>query len=726
MLAALARTRTRPAHPYARAARRIRVATVAACLMAAALSGLAATSLHRREINDTAQRISLIATLLAEETSRAFKNVDLVLESLVDEAGRDGLVTPEAFAEARSTRAVHELLAAKRLGLPLVETLSFVDANGRLLATSRGFPSGATDLSERDYFRTLARSPGQRSYLGRSSGGRQLAAHVARRVEAPDGTFLGLVLCGIDLDSYRKLYGSLELGRGTSIGLWRRDGTRLVRFPLSAPEEERPAWLDEMGVGRAANYEAERGHDGRAQVVAARATADMNLVVSVSARRSQALGDWRLFTAFLGIVTGGAIVAIVLAGEALRARYLALGQRDAALADRERVVEGRERAEAQLRQSQKMDTVGQLAGGIAHDFNNMLSVVVGSLAVLRRRLERGDADVGRFVDAAVEGAERAAGLTRRLLAFSRRQEIEPEVLEADTFLAQAAEIARRTVGRSLRFEVELGAPDARILVDPSQLENAILNLAINARDAMPAGGTIRLVSRILPNAGPGGEAGLVEIAVEDTGTGMPEEILAQARSPFFTTKAEGEGTGLGLSQVAGFCERSGGRMEIDSRLGHGTRVRLLVPATAARAGSRVGSDEIPSAPEAGASILVVDDEPEVRAVTVAMLRDLGYRVTHADDARAAMALVATMPELALVVSDVVMPGGDGTSLVRDATRRVPGLRGLLVSGLDAPARDGDIPVLAKPYDLGQLARAVRDALAGGEPVEPGRGIGLAA
>ena len=333
---------------------------------------------------------------------------------------------------------------------------------------------------------------------------------------------------------------------------------------------------------------------------------------------------------------------------------------------------------------------------------------------------------GRFVDAASEAADRASGLTRRLLAFSRRQDIEPESLEADAFLAQCAEIARRTVGRSLRFEVDLAAPGARILVDPSQLENAILNLAINARDAMPEGGTLRLTSALVDAPGTAGAGGTVEIALSDTGTGMPDEVLAQARAPFFTTKAAGEGTGLGLSQVAGFCERSGGRMEIDSRIGQGTVVRLCLPITATPAGSRIGSDEVPVAPTPGIAVLVVDDEPAVRMTTVAMLRDLGYRVVDAADAAEGLALVATMPDLALVVSDVVMPGGDGASLVRDATRVAPGLRGLLVTGLESEAPADGIPSLAKPYDLGQLARAVRAALPGTEPAEPGRGIGLAA
>jgi signal transduction histidine kinase/CheY-like chemotaxis protein len=724
LLAALSRIRAGGAHPYGRAARRTRLATVAAVALLAALSGIAALSLHRREIHDTQQRIALIATLLAEETSRAFKNVDLVLESLVDEADRQGVDTPEAFARTRAGREAHDMLSTKRLGLPQVDTLSFVDASGRMLATTGSFPNEAVDLSGRDYFKALSNAPGTASYVSEPtpSPGSRWSAYVARRVQSPEGAFLGLVLCGIDLDGYRRLYESLELGPGISVGLWKRDGTRLVRFPHTE-REGRPGWLDEIGAGRSATYETASGHDGFAQVVAARATADMNLVVSVSAKRSQALAEWRLFTAALGLVTGGAIVALVLAGEALRSRYLALGQRDAALAEREGVVEGRERAEAQLRQSQKMDTVGQLAGGIAHDFNNMLAVVVGSLAVLRRRLDRGDPDVGRFVDAAVEGAERAAGLSRRLLAFSRQQDIEPVVLEVDAFLAQAAEVARRTVGRALRFEVALDAPDARVLVDPSQLENALLNLAINARDAMPGGGTLRVTSRTVPSPGTAGEKGWVELCVEDTGTGMPEEVLAQARSPFFTTKAEGEGTGLGLSQVAGFCQRSGGRMEIDSRPGEGTRVRLLLPATDDLAGSRVGDDGIPSAPESGAAVLVVDDEADVREVTVAMLRDLGYRVVDAGDRATAMGLATTMPDLALIVSDVVMPDGDGASLALDATRMVPGLRALLVSGLEERGPMGGIPILAKPYDLGQLARAVRDALDAGEG---DRRVGIAA
>jgi signal transduction histidine kinase/CheY-like chemotaxis protein len=706
---------TAEARPYRREAFRIRVLTLLAVLVALVSTGVTALTLHRREIRDTRQRVSLVGTLLSEEASQAFKNVDLTLDSLVDDVERDGIATPAAFAASRGTKEAHQALEAKRLGLPQVDSIAFVSADGHQVGSSRGYPVQPVDLSDRDYFVALAHRSTKAPYLSvpvRDRGPGHMSMFVARRIEARDGTFLGLAICGIRLDSFLGLYRSLELGRGVSIGLWRRDGTQVVRFPDAPPDAASPAWLSEMGEGRSATYETDAGYDGRPQVESARATSDLSLVVSVSALRSQALEDWRLFSLFLALSAIGSIVAVVLAGEAVRARYLALEQRNTALADRERIVDQRERAEAQLRQSQKMEAVGQLTGGIAHDFNNMLSVVVGSLGVLGRRLERGDPDVGRFVDSAREAANRASGLTRRLLALSRQQDIEPEVIEVDAAISEAAEIAMRTVGRSLTFDFDPGAPTARILVDPSQLENAILNLAINARDAMPGGGAITIATATLSVPGPSGPSEHVEIRVSDTGTGMSEEVLAQARDPFFTTKAAGSGTGLGLSQVAGFCERSGGRLEIESSLGIGTTIRMVLPTTVATAGARVGSDEIPAAEPPGALVLVVDDEESVRATTVAMLRDLGYRVVHAHDAKSALALAGTIPGIGLLVTDVVMPGGDGMSLARDAERLLPGLPTVLVSGFTGTTALADgVRVLAKPYDLGQLARAVAAALA---------------
>jgi PAS domain S-box-containing protein len=381
-------------------------------------------------------------------------------------------------------------------------------------------------------------------------------------------------------------------------------------------------------------------------------------------------------------------------------------------------------AEEALRQSQKMEAIGHLTGGIAHDFNNMLAEVVGSLDLLQRRLD--DSPERRYAENAMEAAERAATLTRRLLAFARQQPLSPQAVDVNALVAGMSELLRRAIGADVCLKTLLPGDVWPIRADPHQLENVILNLAVNARDAMPSGGRLVIETgnaQLEPRyaaAHPGTAAGeYVLIAISDTGAGMPPEVAARAFDPFFTTKPAGQGTGLGLSQVYGFVKQSGGHVKLYSEPGRGTSVKVYLP----RLG---GAPDAPS-PSADAApppvghqelVLLVDDEVAVREVSAEALRELGYRVLEADGAEAALALLAEHPDVALLFTDMVMPQVDGRRLAAEARRRWPGLKVLFATGYSATAaRDQEPPgeqarLISKPYTLEELGRTLRQVLEG--------------
>ena len=386
----------------------------------------------------------------------------------------------------------------------------------------------------------------------------------------------------------------------------------------------------------------------------------------------------------------------------------------------------RAQVEEALHQSQKMETVGQLTGGIAHDFNNMLQAIGGSLDMLQRRMAQGrTADVDRYAEGARKTLDRAAALTHRLLAFARRQALQPKAVEPNELIVGMAELVRRTVGPGITVDLRLGDGIRSVLCDPSQLENALLNVAINARDAMPEGGrlTIRTADQRLTAADVVGQdearpGDYVEVSVADSGTGMDEATRARAFEPFFTTKPIGLGTGLGLSQVYGFVRQSGGIVLLDSAPGRGTVVRLYLPRREAISGTeQVGPGAATDAPQAAAGevLLLVEDEAEVRTVAAEHLRDMGYRVLEAEDGPGALRLLREAPRVDLLVSDVGLPGGLNGRQVADAAReRRPGLPVLFITGYAGTFLDGqlgpDMAVLGKPFALEALAARTRAML----------------
>jgi PAS domain S-box-containing protein len=380
----------------------------------------------------------------------------------------------------------------------------------------------------------------------------------------------------------------------------------------------------------------------------------------------------------------------------------------------------REAMEQQLRQAQKMEAVGQLTGGLAHDFNNLLTAILGNLELLAPRLAD-DPTAARHLAAAARAAENGARLTEQLLAFSRRQHLQPRAVDLNAVVAGMREMLSRTIGRTIAIRLALGPDLWPALIDPAQIETTILNLAINARDAMPGGGALTIETRNLP-AGVGAPTELagrdcVGLGVRDTGTGMSEEVLRSAIEPFFTTKEPGKGSGLGLSQVYGMVRQSGGAMEIESRVGGGTAVHLFLPRAAADRAAAEPPRAAARAAMSGGRVLVIDDDRGVREVTAGMLRQCGFAVAEAASGQAALDMLgearARDEDYALIVVDIAMPGLSGPETIARARRIRPDLRVLYTTGYaDAgatPDTGGDV-LLKKPFRRHDLQGAVAAAL----------------
>jgi signal transduction histidine kinase len=385
----------------------------------------------------------------------------------------------------------------------------------------------------------------------------------------------------------------------------------------------------------------------------------------------------------------------------------------------------REAAESQLRQSQKMQALGQLTGGIAHDFNNMLGVIMGSLDLVMRRIAKGDFAIQRFLDAAAVATERAATLTQRLLAFARQQPLSPQPLDANKMIGNMSELLHSTLGEHIQIETVAGPRLWTISADLQQLENAILNIAINARDAMPDGGKLTIETaniylddaycRQNPEITPGQFA---MIAITDTGSGMAPEVAARAFDPFFTTKATGKGTGLGLSQVYGFVKQSNGHVKVYSEPGDGTAVKIYLPRLIGEADEtrhKVASEPMRTG-ERSEIILVVEDDSMMRRLTSEALHELGYTVFDSENAADALAILDRVTDVKLLFTDVVMPDVNGKKLAEEAVRRRPDLKVLFTTGYTANAvvhggvLDSGVNFISKPFTLDQLAAKVRAVL----------------
>jgi signal transduction histidine kinase/ActR/RegA family two-component response regulator len=497
---------------------------------------------------------------------------------------------------------------------------------------------------------------------------------------------------------------------------------------------------------------------GRSQTLPALRQQLDQIAAAERANLQQRMAETRTFTAqadrltgwlgWLAVIIGlGAILLGLFAWRAITERVLARREAESeasratllehAVEERTRELreanerlraEAQERAsaEAQLRQVQKMEAVGQLTGGIAHDFNNMLAVVVGGIDLARLKLRGPRREVELHLDSALEGADRAAALTRRLLAFARAEPLLPEGIAPSQLLASMLDLVDRTIGERIQVQTRFPEEPWYVWADANQLENAIVNLCVNARDAMDGSGELGIaVENVALHEGeagqlPGGE--FVRISVTDSGSGIAPDDLERVFEPFFTTKPVGKGTGLGLSQIFGFARQSGGDVTIESEVGQGTTVSIYLPRShqaalqAADRGSAVGprvDEPLPMSAE-GTVVLVVEDDPRVSRSTVAALEELGYVAIACAGGREALEILETNDEIDLVITDVMMPEMTGPELTREMARLYPHIGVLFVTGYVGEAGDAEdlsgYDILRKPFTVAALADAVAGAL----------------
>jgi signal transduction histidine kinase/ActR/RegA family two-component response regulator len=542
-----------------------------------------------------------------------------------------------------------------------------------------------------------------------------------------------VIFVSMSPDYFVRFYRTVMLAED-SVTMARSDGTVLVRDPpvTTGVEILSPGSGLMRGIARSPRglYRTTSELDGISRIHAFQRVGDYPVYVSYGLSLTSVAREWRA-----NLLTFGAIAALAaLALSSLSLFALRGSRQERRLFDRWREETGRrETAEEALRQSQKMEAVGQLTGGIAHDFNNLLTVVIGNLDFAGRAIEASNLPrAHRNIEAARQGAQRAAGLTHRLLAFSRRQPLQPQAVNLNRLVGGLSDLFRRTLGEQITVETVLAGGLWLSHVDQNQLESALLNLVINARDAMPSGGrlTIETANTHLDEAYSAANGEIrpgqyVMVAVSDTGIGMSREVLEKVFEPFFTTKEIGQGTGLGLSMVYGFVRQSDGHVKIYSEPGRGTTVKIYLPRLVGgeEEEERRGPADLPRA-EAHETVLVVEDDAEVRAYSVASLESLGYRVVEAGEAKAALAALEGHPEIRLLFTDVGLPGLDGRKLADEALRRRPGLPVLFTTGYARNAiahnnvLDHGLHLLTKPFTIEQLATKVRAVL--GEARASGR------
>jgi signal transduction histidine kinase/CheY-like chemotaxis protein len=666
---------------------------------------------------------------VAQEQATKVLDSDMLLSGRVNDLV-GGLSDDAVIAREQE---LHDRLGAMIAGFPQVTAVIVAGRSGQpLVATSRYPVDHNVNLSDREYFKAL-RDSHLPFYIGGIVFGRLTGADVfsvaTRRGDDPS-RFSGVILVGVP-PSYFRDFDRDMFGGDTdfSAALVRDDGTQLANYPEAVRSGGAPV-RDKLladAIARTPEGGLVRGRsaaDDIDRLIAYRKLATYPVYIAVERRWDSIVREWRGLMASHLIF--GIPATLGLLGLSLLAMRQGRRQSDT-LARLQAEVRRREIAEEALRQSQKMEAVGRLTGGIAHDFNNHLTVISSNIELLQRRLPPGSASLMRLADAAMTGVQRAATLTHRLLAFSRQQPLEPEALDLGRLVSNISELLRRTLGETIAIETVVPGGLWLTRIDSNQLENALLNLAVNARDAMPEGGrlTIETANAQLDDAYAASHAEVtaghyVMLAVTDTGTGMTPEVISKAFEPFFTTKPLGRGTGLGLSMVYGFVKQSGGHLAIDSEPGQGSTVKIYLPRFIRREPRRTpaagaATDAQPKAK--GETILVVEDDEGVRRTAVEALREMGYEVLEAGDAMEGVRLIVDRGGIDLLFTDVGLPGGVNGQALADAARSArPGMRVLFTTGYTRNAvlkngtLDRGVHFIAKPFNLAALAAKVREVL----------------
>lgn len=724
------------------------ILVAAALLVPSVLFGAAAWQSLREARREGAEVVQRTVAIMHEHARKVFETEELAL-SLIEERISD--LPPEEVGSPFTSEFL------QRVKAPMEQAVSawIAGPDGTVLAGTQPWPPGSK-IESRDFFQ-MHKAGEAGTYISAPFTGVATALPsfaVSRRRLGPDGEFGGTLHIAASPAYFTQFYREAAPPAAHLAMLVRADGAVLAREPSGAPPSNLPR-LVPGGVlmqqiashPDAGGFTAPLRLDQVERTYGYRKVDNYPVYVVFGLDQAAVMDRWHASLGGYGLFAAGA--AATLLGVSLLALRGARAEQ-AAVQRLRRESAQRQAAEAQLRHSQRMDAVGQLTGGVAHDFNNLLQVVSANLELATGRLRKGGGDAGvqARLEAARAGVARGAQLTRHLLAFARRQPLAPEPLEPARVLMGMEDMLRRTVGEAVALELVIGGGLWAVRADPGGLENALLNLAVNARDAMvpagvPAGApagpatgpvdgaargrlTVEAANCSLDEAYAARSAEVapgqyVMFAVTDTGAGMTPEQLTRATEPFYTTKPDGQGTGLGLSMVFGFAKQSGGHFQLYSEPGTGTTARLYLPRATAAAPAARSAQAAPSGVAGGRGelVLLVEDDAGVRAAAAETVRGLGYEVREAEDAAAGLALLQGGLRPALLFTDVVMPGPvTSREMAEEARRLVPGIAVLFTSGYTQNSivhngeLDAGVNLISKPWDTAELARRLRAVLDG--------------
>ena len=729
------------------AVQRRRLLSIGRALQALALAVLAlnatATAMHLMAMRaaivaDAMRQIARLDIVFAEETGRAVETVDLILRTAI-ETWRRLQATPPV-----DSRAFNTLLERRVEGVRPVLIVAITDPDGRVLYSSEPSPPPELRPADRALIRAQATSANPHLVFGppwRGPDGKWTSLMV--RPSGSGSRPAGAAIAYLNLPYFTDFYKAVELPENGAVLLHLRDGTVLARYPpddafVGRSYADLPPFKNILAQAAAGTVAMDNPFEGGRRVVAIRAPKAFPLAVSVSVAEGGVLAGWRqqTLTSSLVVLAASAITVgllLVLAERSWQVEGL-LGEyrtaKEAAEEANRRLLEQmaeRERAEAALRQAQRIEALGQLTGGVAHDFNNLLTVLIGNIELVERSAAP-DPSLHARLGAMRAAAERGALLTGHLLAFARRQSLSPRPVDLNAVVAGMQELLRSALGHGVQLEAKL-APDLwAAMVDPTQIELVILNLVINARDAMPKGGSVTVETENCHRLPSGRSEAPVEgeyvaLRVRDVGTGMTPVVQARAFEPFFTTKGPGAGSGLGLSQVFGTARQSGGDVTIDTTPQVGTTVSVYLP-RAAQPAERLPADDAAAAERSSdhAVVLLVDDDDAVRDTMADILTDLGYGVLSAPGGEAALALLQRGEAVDLLLTDVVMPGIGGFELARQAHALRPRLPIVFISGYADPTGTESHMrrhrLVRKPFRPADLQVQLESALAA-SPTLPG-------
>jgi two-component system NtrC family sensor kinase len=692
---------------------------VAASLLAPCLIFAYASWTSYRNIKALAdERLSRSLDVQQEQALKAFQIIDLMLDDAAD------LVSELSEDDIRKDEDRLHLQFNKFTRTPIVQSIWIYDKNGRAAVSSRAHPPPTASFADRDFFLAHVKED-IGIYYGRvynSSFNGQPFFTVSRRL-ARNGVFMGVIEVSVLPSNFVRFFSTLAYTAGLQYALLREDGVFLARYP-EAPAGA-PDTLDEHTAFRRTVSQTPQGGfyttispiDHFEWRFAVRRFGHTPVYLTAGIQNATIRGEWIA-------AMGAHLIFGIPATLFLFLTLLAVLRRTQRLYEE---MDRRVLAEESLRQSQKLEAIGHLTGGVAHDFNNLLTIIIGNLEAVQRQLgsltDGAQIKLRQRIDNAMHGAERAATLTKRLLAFSRQQPLNPTTLDVNRLLNGLSDFLRRALGEDISLEIVGSGGIWPVEADAAELESALLNLAVNARDAMRGGGklTIEASNSYLDEAycrnHPGIQPGqYVQIAVTDTGMGMSKDVVDRAFEPFFSTKLAGHGTGLGLSQVYGFVKQTGGHVKIYSEIGEGTTVRIYLRRFVGDPVAEAEPRGEPSLGDSGECILVVEDDADVREYVVETLGGLGYDVLQAKGGEDALRLVDEYKRIGLLLTDVVMPGMNGRRLAEQAKQRRPDLKVLFMTGYSRNAivhqgrLDPGVDLIQKPLTSEHLAATVRKVL----------------